>query len=188
MKNFSFIKNRLPLWYVFALFFIAWLVSCLTYYPIQYSFLVLLSTIIVWLTHRPQKFIEYIWAGVTVAIWFLILVSIMEILRASAIDDEPFISTFDSFYFYYIFCVLLIPLAACILPVSVVLVIFAKYPPTFSSSVNRIIRISIVSMALIIGIASFFIIKEGIDSPKNTKYNSKNLFYRILLSDAQSGF
>ena len=184
MKSFSFIENRLPLWYVFALFFIAWLVSYLTSFTILYSFLVLLSTIIVWLTHRPQELLEYIWAGIIVAIWFLLFVSIMEILRASAIDDDPFIYIFESHYFYFIFCLLLIPLAAGILPVSIGLAILAKYLPKFSSSVNCIIYISIIVIALIIGNISFYTVKNNIDSKKNDEeFNKRNLFYKILLSD-----
>ena len=120
-------KNRLPLWYVFALFFIAWLVSYLISYTMLFSFPVLLSAIIVWLTHRPQELLEYIWAGIIVAIWSLLLVSIMGIFIISAINDESFSSAFGSDLFYYIFFVFLIPLAVGILPFSVGLAILAEY-------------------------------------------------------------
>jgi hypothetical protein len=121
-------------------------------------------------------------------IWFLLLVSITEILRISAINGESFISVFGSYLFYYLFCLFLIPLTAGILPVSVGLAILAKYCPIFSSTMNRIMYISVVSIVLIIGIVSFSIIKKSIDSLPNAKYNEKSLFYKILLSNTQNDF
>jgi hypothetical protein len=145
---------------------------------------VLLSVIIVWLVHHPRKIIEYIWAGLSVGIWYFVFILIRGYIE-DTIDDTSYVASFNTYYYYYIvggqLIFVIIPI---ILPVSIGFAIFAKYLPKFSYTVNCIVYISIISIALIIGNISFSTVKDSIDSKKNDEeFSKKNLFYKILLSD-----
>ena len=191
MKNFL-TKNRLPLWYVFVVFFVDWLIGYAisnTAHSILLSFLVLLSAIIVWLIHRPRKIIEYIWAGLSVGIWYFILILIKDYLE-DTINYTSYVTSLNTYYYSYVVgAQLIFVIIPIILPVSIGFAILAKYLPKFSSSVNCIVYISIIVIALVIGNISFYTVKNNIDSKKNDEeFNKRSLFYKILLSDTSNDF
>jgi len=185
-ENFFSLKGRLPIWYVLTVFIMEWIICYFTDNSARssiFSFITLLSALIVWLVHRPQKIFEYIWAGVSVFIWCFVFVSIIENLRGSIIHDISFHESVEVYYYYLaIFLLYLKMIMIFVLPVSVGFAVLAKYIPKPPSLASRFMYICIISIALLMGVHSCCIIMKGVDSQgDNVEYCKRNKYYKILL-------